>query len=228
MEPKKTKKADLEKKKGFFLQIGFVISLGLVLLAFEWTSKPEKVKGFGQKQSQDMIQESVPVTRQEQRKEPPPPPPPKTTEVIQIVDNDVDIDDELVLEETEADQDTRVQIDAFAEEGEEEEELEVFVRVEDMPTFQGKGLNAFRNYIQQNISYPIIAQDNGIQGTVYIKFIVDKDGSISNVTLLRGVDPSLNEEAIEAIKNAPKWEPGKQRGKPVRVSCTVPIAFTLK
>jgi protein TonB len=229
MEPKKSKKADLEKKKGLFLQIGFVISIGLVLLAFEWTSKPEEVKGFTQQNTDEVVQESVPVTRQQQQKQPPPPPPPKTTEVIQIVDNDVEIEDELILEETEADQDTKVAIDAFAEEeAEEEEDMEVFVRVEDMPTFQGKGLNAFRNYIQRHVEYPIIAQDNGIQGTVYIKFIVDKDGSISNVTLLRGVDPSLNKEAIEAIKNAPKWEPGKQRGKPVRVSCTVPIAFMLK
>jgi len=228
MEPKKSKKANLERKKGLFLQIGFVISLGLVLLAFEWTSRPEESKDFGRKDSDDVVQESVPVTRQEQRKEPPPPPPPKTTEVIQIVENDVNIEDELILEATEADQDTRVNIDAFADEGEEEEDMEVFVRVEDMPTFQGQGLNAFRNYIQQNITYPNIAQDNGIQGTVYIKFIVDKDGSVTNVTLLRGVDPSLDKAAMKAIKNAPKWEPGKQRGKPVRVSCTVPIAFLMQ
>jgi protein TonB len=229
MEPKKSKKADLEKKKGLFLEIGFVVSLGLVLLAFEWTSKPEKVKGFVKQESEDVVQESVPVTRQQQQKQPPPPPPPKTTEVIQIVDNDVQIEDELVLEETEADQDTRVSIDAFAEEEEEEEsEAQIFMKVEDMPEFKGGGVSKFRSYIQKNVKYPTIAAENGIQGTVYVKFVVDRDGSVSNVTVLRGVDPSLDEAAVEAIKRAPKWDPGMQRGKPVRVQFTVPITFKLQ
>jgi protein TonB len=229
MEPKKSKKADLEKKRTLFLQIGFIFSLTFVLIAFEWTSKPEEVKGFTKSESGELVQESIPITRQEQKKQPPPPPPPKTTEVINIVDNDVQIEDELVLEETEADQDTRVQIDAFQTEEEEEEDLsEVFVRVEDMPKFKGKGLNEFRNYIQRNLTYPLIAQDNGIEGTVYVKFIVDKDGIVREVSILRGVDPALDNAAIDAIKDAPKWEPGKQRGKPVRVSCTMPIAFVLE
>ena len=228
MEPKKTQKANLEKKKSLFLEIGFVVALGLVLLAFEWTTKPEKTKGFSKKDSDDVVQESVPVTRQEKQKEPPPPPPPKTTEQIKIVDNDVEIEDELILEETEADQDTRVSIDAFAEEEEEEEETQIFMKVEEMPEFKGGGVSKFRSYIQNNVKYPTVAAENGIQGTVYIKFVVDRDGSISNVTVLRGVDPSLDEAAVEAIKKAPKWEPGQQRGKPVRVQFTVPISFRLQ
>src|SRR6056297_1146350 len=175
MERKKSQKADLEAKKGLFLELGFVVALGLVLLAFEWTSRPEKVEGFQQQNESDMVQESVPVTRQQQKKEPPPPPPPKSTEVINIVENDVVIEDELVLEESEADQDTRVSIDAFASEEEEEEEEQVFVVVEDMPSFQGKGLNAFAAFVQRNLEYPLVAQENGIEGTVYLRFIVDKD-----------------------------------------------------
>jgi protein TonB len=229
MEPKKTKKADLEKKKGLFLEIGYVVALGLVVLAFEWTSKPEKVKGFQKQSNDEVVQESVPVTRQEQKKQPPPPPPPKTTEVINIVDNDVQIEDELVLEETEADQDTRVTIDAFAEEEEEEEtSSQIFMKVEEMPEFRGGGVAKFRNYIQRNLSYPTIAAENGIEGTVYVKFVIDKDGSISNVEVLRGVDPALDKEAVESIQGAPKWEPGKQRGKPVRVQFTIPIVFKLQ
>ncbi len=229
MEPKKTKKADLEGKRGLFLEIGFVFALGLVLLAFEWTSRPSDVEGFEQESRSSMVQEAVPVTRQEQPKEPPPPPPPQTTEVINIVNNDVNIQDELVLEESEADQDTRVSIDAFATEEEEEtEEDHVFVVVEDMPSFRGKGLDAFANYVQRNLEYPFIAQENGIEGTVFLRFIVDKDGSVIDVEVLRGVDPSLDEAAIAAVKRAPKWEPGRQRGQPVKVSCTIPIAFTLE
>ena len=227
MERKKTNKAELESKKGIFLEIGFVITLGLVLLAFEWTTKPQKTTGFQKDDQGEIEQESVPVTRQQQQKEPPPPPP-KTTEVINIVDDDVEIEDELVLEETEADQDTEVSIDAFAQEEEEEEEAEVFVRVENMPEFQGGGINAFRKWVQQNLDYPTIAAENGIEGTVYVRFVVDKDGSISNVQVLRSVDPSLDKEAVATVQSAPEWEPGSQRGKPVRVQFNLPIVFQLQ
>jgi protein TonB len=229
MEPKKNSKADLQKKRGLFLEIGYIIAIGLVLLAFEWTSKPSKAEGFAQQDQSEVVQENVPITRQEQQKEPPPPPPPQSTEVLNIVDNNVEIEDELVLEETEADQSTEVQIDAFAQEEEEEEDDgQVFVVVEDMPSFRGEGLNAFSRYIQKNLVYPLAAQENGIEGTVFIRFIVDKDGSISGVQVIRGVDPSLDQAAVAAVQKAPKWEPGQQRGKPVRVSCTIPIQFSLE
>lgn len=228
MERKKSKKADLESKKGLFLELGFVVALGLVLLAFEWTTRPEKTKGFETQDKSDVVQESVPVTRQK-KKEPPPPPPPKSTEQINIVENDVQIEDELVLEESEADQDTEVDVDAFAqEEEEEEEEKQIFVVVEDMPTFKGGGVGKFRSYVQQNIEYPTVAAENGIEGTVFVKFVVDTDGGISNVQVMRGVDPALNKEAMRVIRNAPKWEPGEQRGQPVRVQFTIPIVFKLQ
>ena len=228
MERKKSKKADLETKKGIFIEIGFVVALGLVLLAFEWTTRPKEVKGFQQTEESDVVQENVPVTRQEKQKEPPPPPP-QSTDVLNIVDDKVEIEDELRLEETEADQNTEVSIDAFAEsEEEEEEEQEIFVVVEDMPQFKGGGINAFRKYVQENIKYPTVAAENGIEGTVFVKFVVDTDGGISNVTTMRGVDPALNEEAMRVIRNAPNWEPGRQRGRPVRVQFTIPIVFKLQ
>ncbi|MEF8844908.1 MAG: energy transducer TonB [Bacteroidales bacterium] len=229
MERKKSPKADLERKKGLFLEIGFIVTLGLVLLAFEWTSRPEPTKGFQQETDEDIVQEDVPITRQEQEKEPPPPPP-SSTEQLNIVDDDVEIEDELRLEESEADEDTEVSIDAFAQEEEEEseEEKEIFVVVEDMPEFKDGGINAFRKYVQENIKYPTVAAENGIEGTVFVQFVVDTDGGISNVTVTRGVDPSLNEEAMRVIRNAPKWEPGQQRGKPVRVQFTIPIVFKLQ
>ena len=226
MVSKKTKRADLERKRGLFMEIGFIFALGLVLLAFEWTSTPNQAEGFQQENESDVVQENIPVTRQEKQKEPPPPPP-KSTDVLNIVENNVQIDDELNLEETGADQNTQVQIDAFKQEEEEEEEQKPFMIVEDMPRFKGGGIDKFRNYVQKSAEYPTVAQENGIEGTVYIRFIVDKDGSISGLQIVRGVDPSLNNEAEHVIAQAPEWEPGKQRGQPVRVQFTIPVAFNL-
>jgi len=228
MVSKKTKRADLERKRGLFMEIGFILALGLVLLAFEWSSTPKQVEGFQNENESDVVQENIPVTRQEKQKQPPPPPPPQSTDVLNIVENDVNIDDELNLEETGADQNTEVSIDAFAQEEEEEEEVQnTFMIVEDMPQFRGGGIDKFRNYVQKTAKYPTMAQENGIEGTVYIKFVVDENGNISEIEIVRGVDPSLNNEAKEVIAQAPSWEPGKQRGQPVRVQFTIPVAFNL-
>ena len=227
MEIKKYDRVNLDKKRGIFFEIGLILALGLVLLAFEWTSKPEEVKGFEREETAEIIQESVPVTRQQKQRRPPPPPPPKTTEVIQIVDNDVVLQDELNLQTTEADQETRVTIDAFMKD-EEEEEDQIFVKVEDMPEFRGGGVDAFRRYIQKHLDYPVMAAENGIEGTVYLQFVVNKDGSISDVSILRGVDPALDEEAKTTVQEAPDWEPGRQRGRPVRVMFSIAIAFRIE
>jgi periplasmic protein TonB len=227
MEVKKTDKANLEKSRGLFLQIGYVVVLGLVLLAFEWTSKPADLGDLGNLDDMNLEEEVIPITRQ-QNEPPPPPPPPAQTEVINIVQNDVDIEDELELEDTEADEATKVQIVEFTQEEETVDEQEIFLVVEDMPTFQGQEKDAFRVYIQQNLKYPVIAQENGISGRVYVSFVVDRDGSLTNVQVVRGVDPSLDKEAVRVVKSSPKWTPGKQRGRAVRVSFTFPIVFQLQ
>ncbi|HAN19942.1 MAG: energy transducer TonB [Bacteroidetes bacterium GWC2_33_15] len=227
MEVKKTDKANLEKSRGVFLQIGYVVALGAVLLAFEWTSKPADLGDLGKLDNMDLEEEIIPITRQ--LNEPPPPPPPvQNTEVINIVQDNVEINDELILDDTESDEATQVEIVEFAEEEETVEEQEIFLVVEDMPTFQGQNKDAFRIYIQQNLKYPVIAQENGISGRVFVSFVVDRDGSISNVQVVRGVDPALDKEAVRVIKSSPKWEPGKQRGRAVRVSFTFPIVFQLQ
>jgi len=225
MELKKSKQANLQRKRVIFFEIGFIISLALALIAFEWPSEAPRTDKFKASSQQEVEQEAIPVTRQEIKEEPPPPPP-KTTEIINIVDDDVKIEDELILEETEADQDTRVSIDAFAQEEEEESE-EIFISVEEMPTFKGKGIEGFRNYIQTNLLYPEIARENGIEGTIYIRFVINEKGMAERISILRGVDPSLEKAVVEAIQKSPKWEPGKQRGKAVKVSFTMPIMFTL-
>ena len=227
MEVKKTDKANLEKKRGIFLQLGYVIVLGLVLLAFEWGTRPTNINSLGELDDLDLEEEIIPITRQ-QNEPPPPPPPPQTTEVINIVEDDVEIEDELILEDTEADQDDIIEIVEFEEEEEEVDEQEVFFVVEDMPTFQGQSKDAFRIYIQKNLKYPIIAQENGTSGRVFVQFDVNAKGDITNVVVVRGVDPSLDKEAVRVVKSSPKWTPGKQRGRPVRVRFTFPIVFQLQ
>jgi protein TonB len=227
MEVKKTDKANLEKSRGMFLQLGYVIVLGIVLLAFEWGTRPSELNSLGQLEDLDLEEEIIPITRQNQPP-PPPPPPPQTTEVINIVEDDVEIEDELILDDTEADQDTEIEIVEFEEEEEEVDEEQIFFIVEDMPLFQGQENNAFRTYIQQNLKYPLIAQENGVSGRVYVQFDISVKGEVTNIVVVRGVDPSLDKEAIRVVKSSPKWTPGKQRGRPVKVRFTFPIAFQLQ
>jgi protein TonB len=229
MDLKKSPKADLESKKNIFFMLGLVVALGVTLLAFEWTTKPSKAESLGSVQSQEIEEEIIPITREQEVKPPPPPPPPKVIEVLNIVDNDVEIEDELKIEDTEADDETVIDVAPViqAAEEEEEEEAQVFFIVEDMPEFPGGEL-ALRKYIANAIKYPVIAQENGIQGKVYVTFVVDKDGGISDARIARGVDPSLDKEALRVVNQLPKWKPGKQRGKAVRVSYTVPINFVLQ
>ena len=229
MELKKSQKADLENKRNVYLMIGLVISLGIVLLAFEWTAKPAKADSLGAINALDVEEEIIPITREQEIKPPPPPPPPKVVEVLNIVDDKTEIDDNLMIEDTEADDQTLINVAPVisAKEEEEEEEAQVFFIVEDMPEFPG-GEMALRTYIANAIKYPVIAQENGIQGKVYVTFVVGKDGSVSNASIARGVDPSIDKEALRVINSLPKWKPGKQRGKPVNVSYTVPINFQLQ
>lgn len=228
MELKKTPKADLENKKQLYFMVGLVLALGIVLVGFEWTSKPDKASSLGSLTAVAVEEEIIPITREMEVK-PPPPPPPKVIEVLNIVDDDVKIDDELEIEDSEADDKTLIDVAPVvaAKEEEEEETAEVFFIVEDMPEFPG-GEMALRAFIGNAIKYPVIAQENGIQGKVYVTFVVGKDGSVSNATIARGVDASLDKEALRVVNTLPKWKPGKQRGKPVNVSYTVPINFQLQ
>lgn len=228
MELKKSPKADLENKKSIFVQIGLVVSLAICLYGFEATSKVEQVDSLGSMEGQAVEEEIIPITRQDEIKPPPPPPPPKVVDMLVIVDDDADIKDELEIEDTEVDDKTAItavmQVNAKEEV---EEEAPVFFIVEEMPEFPG-GDAALRAFIAQSVKYPVVAQENGIQGKVYVNFVVGKDGSISNAKIARGVDPALDKEALRVVNSLPKWKPGKQGGKPVRVSYTVPINFVLQ
>ncbi len=225
MELKKNPKVDMRKYSGLFLQFGFVAALGLMLFAFNLTQKEKVSSDLGELEDVVAEEEIIPITRQQEIKPPPPPEPPKVTEVLNIVEDDVEIEDELEIEDTESDQETVVEIVAIEEE-EEEEEAQVFFIVENMPEFPGGQLE-LRKHIAQNVKYPEIAKENGIQGKVFVQFVVNQNGEVEDAKVVRGVDPSLDKEAIRVINNLPKWTPGSQRGKPVKVSFTVPINFQL-
>ncbi|MDA3890046.1 MAG: energy transducer TonB [Salinivirgaceae bacterium] len=225
MELKKNPKVDLRRYSGLFLEIGFVLSLGIMLLAFNITQQEKTISQFGELDDMVAEEEIIPITRQQEIKPPPPPEPPKATEVLNIVEDDVEIEDELEIEDTEADAETAVEIVEFEEE-EEVDEAQVFFIVENMPEFPGGNLE-LRKYIAQNVNYPDIARENGIQGRVFVQFVVNTKGKVEKVKVVRGVDPALDREAIRVISNLPSWKPGSQRGKAVKVSFTVPINFQL-
>lgn len=224
MELKKSRKADLEKKKLIFLYIGLVIALSVVLIAFEWSPREQSKNQFVIEDGLAAEDEIIPITRQQVT--PPPPPPPKVTEVLQIVEDDKEIEDEVEIDDIEADEQTEVEIVDVPEE-EETDEIFQFAVIEDKPEFPG-GMNELLKYIAKNTNYPEIAKENGISGRVYVQFVIGKTGAVSDVKIMRGRDPYLDKEAIRVVKSLPSWKPGKQRGKPVKVSYVVPINFKLQ
>ncbi len=225
MEIRKNPKVDLESKKSIFFEIGLVISLLIVFAAFNMKSYEKREIELPSIVADDAPEEIIPIT--EQKVKPPPPPPPKQVTQIKIVDDDVEVEDDLDID-VEADEDLEFEEYIPPEEEEEEvEEEQIFTVVESMPEFPG-GRAALMKYLAQNIKYPPYAKEAGIQGRVFINFVVETDGSITNVKVLRGIGGGCDEEAVRVVKNMPKWKPGMQRGKPVRVSFNLPVKFTLQ
>jgi len=225
MEAKKTEKADLENKKSLFFQIGLIIALLVVFVAFEYKSYDKITVDIASRAVDDTPEEIIPIT--EQKVKPPPPPPPKQVTKITIVEDDVEVEDDIEID-VEADDDSEME-EYIPQEIEEEEivEAEIFTVVEAMPEFPG-GMGKLMAYLGNNIKYPPLAKESGIQGRVFINFVVEPDGSISNVKVLRGIGGGCDEEAIRVVEAMPKWKPGMQRGKPVRVSYNLPVKFTLQ
>ncbi len=222
-DTKKSPKADLESRKIFFIEIGMIIALAAVLLAFEWKSYEKQELTLDTRAIDDTPEEMVEITQHE--KPPPPPAPPQQTTIIEIVEDDMEIEDEIEID-VEADQETEVEEYVPVEEEEEEEEAQIFTVVESMPGFPG-GDVARMKYLRDNMKYPQMARESGIQGKVFVTFVVEKDGKVTDVRVLRGIGGGCDEEAIRVVKSMPKWNPGKQRGKPVRVQFNLPIIFKL-
>jgi protein TonB len=225
MERKKSLKADLENKRTLFLQIGLIISLAITLAAFEWKSYEKREVNLEQRAQSEIPEEIIPITKQEEPE--PPPEPPQTTTELNIVENEADVEDDIIID-VEADDDTEVEeYTPMLQEEEDVEEEKVFMVVEEQPSFPG-GEQARMRYLSNNIDYPQLARESGIQGTVYVTFVVEKDGSITDVRVLRGIGGGCDKEAIRVVKEMPRWEAGMQRGKPVRVQFNMPIRFTLQ
>jgi len=226
MEEKKSPKANLENKKLLFMQIGLIISLFVAWLAFEHKSYDKReIDPSLLNRTVEVDEEMVEITKQDEQK-PQPVEMPKQTTQLEIVDDNVEVEDIEI--NAEVDQ-TEVLEEYVAPEIEEDEvvEQEIFQIVEEMPAFPG-GDQKLLEYVAKNIKYPQIARESGIQGRVFIGFVVEPDGSVSNVKVLRGIGGGCDEEAVRVIKSMPKWKPGKQRGKAVRVSYQIPVMFKLQ
>ncbi len=227
MEAKKSKKADLENKKGVFIQVGLVVALSIILIGFEWTSKPDTGDDTEMVAQIEMENEMIVTRRQEPPKEQPKPETPKVAEVLDIVEDDVEIEDFDF--DMEVDEDTEYDFTMVEDDEEEIQEEQIFYIVEDMPTFNGGDpAIEFRKYIGQNLEYPEIAAENGISGRVIVQFAVNSRGKVVDAVVVRSVDPALDKEAIRVVMASPPWTPGKQRGKAVKVLFTFPINFVLQ
>lgn len=230
MEIKKSQKANLENKKLFFVECGLVISLGIVLGAFEYGTREKTVSVLEADNAVLLEEEIIPITQET------PPPPPETPQIpvlsdnIDIVDDDIAVDDDMFIN-LEDDSNLGVEIMDYIEEVEEEqieEEAIPFMLVEEKPSFMGGDANTFSKWVNERLVYPEIAKENGVQGRVTLQFTVESDGSLTNVKVLRGVDPSLDKEAVKVVSSSPKWTPGKQRDRAVRVTYVFPVIFMLR
>ena len=229
MEVKKSQKASLENKRLLFVEIGFVLALLAVLFAFEWSSKEKADSGLLAENKELIEEEIIPITQ-----ETPPPPPelakvPILSDQIDIIDDDIKVNDNII--NLEDDSSLGVEIQDYVEEVKEEvveEETIPFQLVEEKPKFMGGDANEFSKWVNQRLVYPEVAKENGVQGRVMLQFTVGTDGSVSGVKVLRGVDPSLDKEAVRVVSQSPKWTPGKQRDRKVKVTYTFPVIFQLR
>ena len=226
MEIKKSPKADLQNKRGLLLEIGLAVALAIVIGAFAWTPKEHRIEQVDLNYA--IVEEEITeITRQDQK----PPEPPKKVEVkviadlLQVVTNDTKIETSMTFDEFDEDAEVFQEVEVVEEEIVDDEP---FLIVETMPTFQGGDLNTFRNWVQSNVRFPQIALENGIQGTVVLSFVIEKDGSLTNIQVLRTPDRSQSEEATRVLQKSPKWTPGKQRNQVVRVKYNLPVVFRVQ
>lgn len=224
METKKSQKANLEKNRLMFTQIGLIVSLAAAWMVFETKSYDKKEISTFDARELEEVEDFIPITVQEKPK---PIERPQVAVQLEIVDDALDVDDEINIE-VNVDQNEAIP-ENFTIEIDDEEIVEATpIRVaEIMPAFPGGETKLFE-FISKNIKYPQLARETGTQGRVYISFIVEPDGSISHVELLRGIGAGCDEEAMRVVKAMPKWSPGRQCGKAVRVVYNLPVNFKLQ
>ena len=232
MEIKKDPKVNLETRKTTYVLTGLVGTLAMLFIALEWSNTTRHTNTLVQRQADVEEEEEIVMTVQNNTPPPPPPPPmPDVIEQLNVVEDDVEIE-EIEMQSMEDDDNTSIEVvDLSADSGpSEEEEAEgnqIFTVVEQQPEFPG-GEAALMQYIKKNLKYPAFAAENGIQGRVTLSFTVEKDGSIANIEVMRSPAEELSKEAIRVVQSMPKWKPGKQRGKAVRVKYVLPVTFRLQ
>ncbi len=226
MDVKKSPKASLEDKKMLFVMMGLVMVLSLLYIGFEWTDR--EVTVYAATDTSLLAEEEIEVVQTAQELPPPPPPPaPEIVEILNVVEDNVEVASVEINTEDDKNKVVVVSAPVTSAPIEEEEDNVVFQVVEKMPSFPGGDAALFK-FLGDNVKYPVIAQENGVQGRVICQFVVNRDGTIVDVEVVRSVDASLDKEAIRVIKSMPKWSPGQQRGKPVRVKYTLPVNFKLQ
>lgn len=227
MKPKKSFKADLENRKGIFIQLGLVVTLSLTLIAFEWTNLPDEKSEITLNSVITYEDEIISTQREETPPEESEQALPDLVDVFELVDDDVVVPD--VDFSSEVDEHTTIDFRNYGNDEVIEEDDKPFVVVEEMPLFNGgEPAVEFRKYIMENLKYPAIAQENGVGGKVYVQFIVNEQGNIVDAKILLPLDPALDQEALRVVNSSPAWTPGKQRGKPAKVIYTFPINFVLR
>ena len=236
MQLKKNPKADLTKNSSLYFAIGLAAVLFISWRAIEWKTYDKSGYGYESLNVEDDDDEEVPITEQI-KTPPPPPPPPPAPEVIEIVEDEEEVE-ETVIESTETDQEEIVEVEDIDVEDDFDDVDVPFAVIEDVPIFPGCERVAkserracfqekINKHIRKNFRYPEIAQEMGVQGRVYVQFVIAKDGSITSVRM-RGPDKNLEKEAARIISKLPKMTPGKQRGRAVRVPFSIPITFRLQ
>lgn len=229
MIEKKSDKGNLEKRKRSFLLVGFAVVLALTYVSFELFASRDKgqVVSMADDEFIEVMDEDVIATDQT----PPPPPPPVTQQqeiVINIVDDNIKVNTDFDLFNTEFDENDEIEeyvpIETITEEVEEAPPVRF---AEKMPEYVG-GMEAMYSFLKNELQYPEVARNNNIQGTVLLEFVIERDGSVSNVKPLVSLYPECDAEAIRVVKKMPKWKPGEQMGKPVRCYFNLPIRFTLQ
>jgi protein TonB len=223
MELKKNPKADLTRQSGLFFSIGLLVTMSLVLAAFEWRQYEAKIADLV-KRNADVFEETIEVPPTEI---PPPPPPTVQAPVIVEVPDEEEIEEEIQVNlDIEVSQDTKLEAVEIKAEEPKEETDEIFTIVEESAAPKG-GMAAFYKYVGDKMKYPPQARRMGIDGKVFVEFVINKDGSISDVKAVKGIGAGCDEEAVRVVQSAPAWSPGKQRGKPVKQRMVLPITLKL-
>lgn len=233
MESKKNPKANLEKLRTTLFLAGLNLAFIIAIASIQYKSYDKSNFDLGSVDGIFEDDELPPITEREQKPPPQKPPPP---EVIEVVEDEIELEIELEIDDMETDEDEIIEIE---EEEEVSDEIFTFAVVEDKPVFPGcedvskaERELCFQQKIGQHLAsvfkYPEIAKANGVQGRVFVQFVIDKSGKITDPRVVRGVDKYLDEEALRMVRTLPKTVPAKQRGKPVKMAFTVPIVFKLQ